>query len=502
VSRKPTPALKLHAEPRLETKCPRAAESAAVRELCRTFEQSTGWSLALNDADDEPRFTLHVSEAVDKPSLIRAAATALASALCDVVDELVQAKQAVWQREAELAAGVPIAARPQEEQHLAGRLESVLAGGAAAVGCQAAALYLIDDATTQLKLRACWGLPHEKLLDPARPLKGAIADLEALIGHAVVLEDTSLLPHWRVPENFPAAVCVPVASPTNQLGTLWLFADKPRDFTPQETNLVEIVAGRIASDLEREMLLSEGVQTKRVKMQWSTAAAWQQQRLPKISPVVDGWQAAAWTTQADGVGGDFYDWTMHDDGRLALALGDAHGAMLQAGFTAAVTQSALRSHSDYTHEPQSLLARMNKTLWTGSCGDEFTSFFYGLLSPSTGALECSLAGSAALLLVRNGEAELLATDALPLGALPETEYPLWQRKLQPGDVLVAMSEGVREARDHGGLRLGESSITTLVRRAEHLTAAELAERIRDLLENHCPKRQGLDRTVLVLKRRR
>jgi serine phosphatase RsbU (regulator of sigma subunit) len=503
VSRKSVPSLKLVVDDRSETKPPRLLQSAAVQGLCHTFEQSTGWLLALHDSEEgAARLTLRVSDVADKPALSRPAAAALAQSLLSVIDELAQAKQALWQREAELAAGVPIAARPQEEVHLAQRLESVLAGGAQAIDCQAAALYLLDEATSQLKLRACWNLPHEKLLEPARPLKGAIADLEALVGHAVVLEDTSLLPHWRIPENFPAAVCVPVSSPSNPLGTLWLFADQPRDFSPRETNLVEIVAGRIASDLEREMLLSEGVQTKRVKMQWSSAAAWQQQRLPKVGPVIEGWQVAGWTSQADGVGGDFYDWPVRDDGRLALALGDAHGAMLQAGFTAAVAHATLRSHAGYVDDPQSLLACMNQTLWAGSTGDEFASFFHGLVHPASGQLTCSLAGSTALLLVRHGEPEFLATEALPLGALPETEFPLWQRTLQPGDVLVALSEGVREARDHGGLRLGESAIATLVRRAEHLSATELAERIRDLVDNHCPKRPRLDRTVLVLKRRR
>ena len=234
----------------------------------------------------------------------------------------------------------------------------------------------------------------------------------------MVIEDTSLLPHWRVPEAFAAAVCVPVSSPTNPLGTLWLFAEKPRDFTSQQTNLVEIVAGRIAADLEREMLLSEGVQTKRVTMQWSSAATWQQQRLPKIAPMIEGWQIAGWTMQADGVGGDFYDWTMHDDGRLALAIGDAHGAMLQAGFTAAVTQTALRSHAGYTHQADTLLARMNETLWSCSAGDEFASLFFGSVEPASGRLECSLAGSAAVLLMHAGETEMLTTEALPLGALP------------------------------------------------------------------------------------
>jgi serine phosphatase RsbU (regulator of sigma subunit) len=503
VTRKQSSTLTLHSPARTETKRPTTTESPAVAELCHAFEQTTGWTLALKDSglSGQP-FSLSVSATVHKPALHRAAAATLASAMCGVLAEFDQARAAVWQREAELAAGVPIAARPQEEQHLAERLEAVLAGGAEAVGCQAAALYLLDDATSQLKLRACWNLPHEKLLEPARPLRGAIADLEALVGHAVVIEDTSLLPHWHVPENFPSAVCVPVSSPSTPLGTLWLFADRERDFTSHETNLVEIVAGRIASDLERELLLSEGVQAKRVQLQWNGAVQWQQQRLPKTAPLVEGWQAAGWTSQADGIGGDFYDWTMHDDGRLAIAVGDAHGAMLQAGLTAAVAQGSLRSHVTYAHEPQMLLSRINKTLWTNSTGDEFASFFYGLVDPTSGELACSLAGSASLLLIRGGESEFITTDTLPLGALPETEFPVWRRRLQAGDVLVAMSEGVLQARDDGGLLLGEAAITTLIRRAAGLPAGELAERIRELVESHCPKRLGLDRTALVLKRRR
>jgi len=48
--------------------------------------------------------------------------------------------------------------------------------------------------------------------------------------------------------------------PATPLGTLWFFSARRRDFAPEQTNLAEIVAGRIASDLEREMLLSEGVE--------------------------------------------------------------------------------------------------------------------------------------------------------------------------------------------------------------------------------------------------
>src|SRR5690606_4767315 len=115
--------------------------------------------------------------------------------------------------------GVPVAARPDEPRHLAQRLEGALQAAVDAVGGHAAALYLLDEGTSELKLRACHNLPATRLVEAPRPLRGAIADLEALLGHAVVIEDTALLPHWRCPEAFPAAVCVPVSSPSTPLGT-------------------------------------------------------------------------------------------------------------------------------------------------------------------------------------------------------------------------------------------------------------------------------------------
>jgi hypothetical protein len=185
------------------------------------------------------------------------AAQQLANAIARLIGQLSGARRIIRHRDAELAAGVPIIARAEESEQLAELLECVLRAGAEACECQAAALYMLDDATTSLKLRASIGLPVERLLQPPRPLKGAIADLEALLGHAVALERASAFGPWRVPEEFAAALCVPVSSPTIPLGTLWFFSDRPRDFTDRQTNVAELVAGRLAAELERTMLLAQ-----------------------------------------------------------------------------------------------------------------------------------------------------------------------------------------------------------------------------------------------------
>jgi len=174
-----------------------------------------------------------------------------------ILVSLMQARESVGDREADLRAARPPVALGDELRQLDQRLESVLRCGARVADCQAAALYLLDELTSALKLRACWGLPIVRLLQPPRPLAEATADLEAMVGHAVALERASSFGPWQVPEEFAAAVCVPVASPTVVLGTLWLLADRPRAFSDRDTNLAELVAGWLAAELDRAMLLAE-----------------------------------------------------------------------------------------------------------------------------------------------------------------------------------------------------------------------------------------------------
>jgi GAF domain-containing protein len=180
----------------------------------------------------------------------------LATALAGNLALLTRTRRALRASEAELAAGVPIYIEPTQAGALADRLEAILRGGARSAGCTAAALYLLDEATSNLKLRASWGLPAERLTDAPRRLATELADLEALLGHAVVLEDTALLASWPVPEACGAAVCLPVAAESSLLGTVWFFAPQPRDFDDRETETLEIIAGRLAVELELAMLRS------------------------------------------------------------------------------------------------------------------------------------------------------------------------------------------------------------------------------------------------------
>lgn len=228
-------------------------------------------------------------------------AVALAESLAATLGEAYRWSFALREREAELAAlghfsTVP---EPGREGRRAHRLSMILKGGARAIGCDAAALYLLDSETTVLKLRSLWGLPEERFTEPSRQLAGAIADLEALLGNAVVLNESYLREEWNAPENFSASLCIPVANESTILGTIWFFSDRKKEFSDHDLSVLEIVASRIAIELERSLLLAENRKYQRRAEEIAMAAETLRSQIEGNTVTRDGWRFAAKTAGED-----------------------------------------------------------------------------------------------------------------------------------------------------------------------------------------------------------
>lgn len=516
--------LRLHTEEPHQVEVAEVAALEILPDLARAFEAATGWALHFVPGpapvqDPELKWSAPVETGVGaspghfrldpgrahwarerKPRLALPWVEPLAAAVSQLTGEILRGETLLWQREAELAAGVPVTPHRHEERHLAERLESILAGGARAVGCQAAALYLLDADTTSLKMRSVWGLPRRKLAAPARPLEGALADLEALLGHAIVLEDAHSNLPWTAPEDFPAAVCVPVSTPTVPLGTFWIFSTQPRDFSDDETNIIEIVAGRLAVELEREMLLSAGVTDMRRQRQMAAAERWQEQQLPRVAPLVDGWDLAGWSEAAETTSGEFYDWFPLADGRLAAVAAGADTSGAEGALVAASLRAMLRAHAEHTSSGTSLLSAVNRTLWKGSPGDQRADAAEIVVDSRSGRVAWSSAGHPSILrIARDGKWQSIAVPTLPLGAEELAEFPLRTIDLAPGELLLVATAAIRETVDAGGSPLGDAGLAALAIPERSCRALELAELVRARLAtlDGGAKR---DRTLLVIRR--
>jgi hypothetical protein len=471
VSKPIPPYLKLLTGESTETLAP-PADALDLSGLRTAFAEATGWSLNLVAAAQNPSqfdpwsapanpgvgvppgshlVELGDSAVAESALAAPAAAAALASEIDRLLLEVRRLQRALCQREAELAAGVPIIPHRHEEDHLAARLHGVLKAGAEAIRCSAAAIYLLDDATSELKMRAAYGLPQALLLDPARPLRGALADLEALMGHAVVLDNPAMFSAWQAPEaiDYGAAVCVPISSPTIPLGTLWLFSTEIRDFSDRDTNLAEMVAGRIAADLERTMLVQAGVRAAEAER----AAAPPRIELPRAArssapqfdpaqpaPMLEGWDIGGCALRGEKADAAFYEWWLASDGTFLFAVGKAQGRPAEARVCAATLRSALRAHTEHLRDPGAILQRVNRALWSGSAGDQCADLWLGRLNGATGELQ--FAGAGAITVGLASEAvQTFPIIPIELGLDPDACFDSRTIRLAPRQTLLVDTKG-------------------------------------------------------------
>ncbi|MBR3218720.1 MAG: GAF domain-containing protein [Thermoguttaceae bacterium] len=134
-------------------------------------------------------------------------------------------------------------------------ISMILRRGTRQIDCQAAGLYLLDERTSFLKLCGSWGPLERSAEHPIRPLSSATADLEALLGNAVVLNEPFLREKWNAPEQYETSLCIPVADDQTLLGTIWFVSDKKRDFTSAELEKLELIAAKVALEIKRASLI-------------------------------------------------------------------------------------------------------------------------------------------------------------------------------------------------------------------------------------------------------
>ena len=187
---------------------------------------------------------------------------------------------------------------------------------------------------------------------------------------------------------------------------------------------------------------------------------------------------------------------------LGLAVGDIAGKGLSAGIwqthVLGMVQRCARSHSDAADA----VAEVNRELCQDQDERPMTALFFARLDPQGNELVYCNAGLPAPLLIRqDGAVEQLEIGGPMLGALQTAEFRSGKVRLNPGDMLLASSDGVTECRNSGDEEFGMerlSAAAVAVRGASANRA--LFSTLAAVLDfaDECPP--GDDLTLVVLRR--
>ncbi len=201
--------------------------------------------------------------------------------------------------------------------------------------------------------------------------------------------------------------------------------------------------------------------------------------MPAVSPQVPGIEIGTAYRAARQIGGDFYDAYLHPSrpGTVGLAVADVTGKGITAALMMAFFRAVLRSAAYNGSGPADALQRANRVLTDDVHSGLFVTAFVAEIDARNGILRYASAGhEPPLLLGRSGVVELPA-DGILLGLFRDFAAVEHEQVLEFGDVVVAYTDGVTDARDPSGARFGEQRLLSFLRDEPVSSATDLADGI-------------------------
>jgi sigma-B regulation protein RsbU (phosphoserine phosphatase) len=291
-------------------------------------------------------------------------------------------------------------------------------------------------------------------------------------------------------------IAVPLISRSGLIGVAEILNSKEKDFFgDDDLEIFQALCRQVAIVIENARFHKEVVEREKLRQELEIASVVQKSFLP-ASPIFkkDHLTLSAINLSATQVGGDLYDFIELGPNRVGVFVGDVSGKGISAALYMAKVISDLRNIAPQMGAPEIALNRLNAVLSQAPRGMFLTAIF-GMVDLSKGNLSLSVAGHPPFLWLTHGEVRVMnVASGPPLGILP-AEYPSTEISLKKGDRVVFLTDGVFEAKDKGGKRIGFERFVSFVK--EHREERNLIQKVVDYVNDFSKGLARADDLTLV-----
>jgi GAF domain-containing protein len=356
------------------------------------------------------------------------------------------------------------------------RLTNVVAeaaeGAMHLMSADGAAVYSLDSQNKDLVVSATHGLSESTQQIISRIDVSAEPWNSLLLGRTVFVPNLAeVVDDAAAPASAVAAV-IPGSS-AGTTGALVAFYRKSAHLGPDELEALNVAAAQAATAIEN---------ARRFERQRRVARSLQSGLMAGDMPAVQGCEIGAIYEPASAesdVGGDFFDSFELPDGRIAIVVGDVSGKGAEAAAQTAQAKYMLRAFAMRNPAPSSVLFHLNNALVQSMAEDRFTTAVYGVLDPETHECQLAIGGHPPPLVFRKktGRVEIPNLNGSLIGAFEDQQYEPDTIKLEAGDVFLAYTDGLVEARHDDDLFGRDRIAESLGKHAPSKGAKELARAI-------------------------
>lgn len=223
--------------------------------------------------------------------------------------------------------------------------------------------------------------------------------------------------------------------------------------------------------------------------------------LPQIFPYCPNYQFSFSMKAASEVGGDYYDYHRTPDEVLTFGIGDATGHGLQASVIVTAIKLLFSEYAVKTDLVE-FLKRASHSISLMDFRTLYMAFAIGRLTENT--LELAGAGMPPALIYRykTKTVEQIPLKGLPLGSKTDFPYSKVTIEIEPGDVILFMTDGLPELLNPDGEMIGYSQIARIFQEVAHLEPESIVKHLHDISDGWLDgQSQNDDMTLFIFKRR-
>ena len=247
-------------------------------------------------------------------------------------------------------------------------------------------------------------------------------------------------------ERARLALAVPLAAGARVEGVLAIGERASgMPFSEEDREMAQALARQALAALENARLQRVREEKLRQDRELQIAREIQASLLPQRPPEVAGFEVAAESRPCYEVGGDSYDWIPLGAERLALVIADVAGKGTPASLLMASVHAFVHAIAG-TATPVQVIERLNRFLLARTQASRFVTLFYAELDAATRRLAYVNAGHVPPYRVaRDGTVSRLLEGGPAPGLLAEASYDVGELRLEPGELVAMVTDGVTEA---------------------------------------------------------
>ncbi|MEM7261586.1 MAG: GAF domain-containing SpoIIE family protein phosphatase [Planctomycetota bacterium] len=296
--------------------------------------------------------------------------------------------------------------------------------------------------------------------------------------------------------------CLPLVSKKRILGAVNLVNASR---TGMDDEVLMTICSLAATSIENALLYKDSLEKERYEESLKIARHIQKKLYPAQAPAIDGFDIASRTESCDETGGDYYDYLPLDGAEgMTMVIGDVSGHGIGAALHMVAARSGLRATCGSQASLKEIIEQLNDQLEHDMEVEQFMTMFVASV-PVAGEIEFVNCGHDAPCLFRRatGKLETLDSTGMPLGLFPGMPYEIGSvPAMEPGDVLLSMTDGVWEVHNPEGDMLGKEPLEEIFAELcrTHETADEIADGILETVAEYTAGSPQRDDVTLVILR--